>query len=161
MYKGVFFLFLLFYLLNSAGFMFLLGSIKDWTTNTNIKDFLELANLWGQNRRLIFLFVFFILSLAGLPPLMLFYSKFTFFFLLITSVLSPFWAGIYLCSSAVAMFYYVRIIRIMLQGTTRYSIFVKPIPYKIIILVNFIVLINICSMIILPVLFPWCLTLFY
>jgi NADH-quinone oxidoreductase subunit N len=160
-YKGVFFLFLLFYMLNSAAFMMLLGSIRDWTTHTHIKDLLDLANLWGQNRRIVFLLSFFILSLAGLPPLMLFYSKFTFFFLLVTSALSPFWAAIYLISSAVAMFYYIRIIRIMLQGTNRYSIFLRPIPHGVIVVVTFIFLLNIVSAVVLPVLLPWGFTLFY
>lgn len=85
---------------------------------------------------------------------MLFYSKFTFFFLLVTSVLSPFWAAVYLLSSAVAMFYYVRLIRIMLQGTARYSIFLRPVPDGVIRLVTFIVLMNILSIVVLPVLFP-------
>jgi len=161
LYKGAFLLFAFFYLLNSAGFMMLLGSIRDWTTNTHAKDLLDLANLWDQNRRVVFLLSYFILSLAGLPPLMLFYSKFTFFFLLVTSVLSPFLAVIYLLTCAVAMFYYVRIIRIMVQGSKKPSIFVRPIPQGVIAIATFILLVNVVSIIILPVLLPWSLTLFY
>ena len=126
-FHNLFMLYALFYSLNSMLFTILFSSVKDWVHGLTIKNLFDLVNLKSQNPSLVFFFIFYSLVVSGLPPSILFLLKFSIFFE-ISRQLSFFWLFAFLLFSTLSFFVYVRLIRLLLKSDEAPTIFLKPIP---------------------------------
>jgi NADH:ubiquinone oxidoreductase subunit 2 (subunit N) len=70
---------LLSYIFITFGLFFSLVSMRDWTNNTLVSRINVFTDLFGTNPYLAFNIFILIFSLAGIPPLLGFYSKFFLF----------------------------------------------------------------------------------
>jgi NADH-quinone oxidoreductase subunit N len=80
-------------------------------------------------------------SIAGIPPLLGFYSKmFLFYF---TLKLNLFWVSIiFVVFSAISVFYYIRLVKLMYFNRTVGKLFLYPIPFTNAAIISFLTFIN-------------------
>lgn len=123
---GIFIFFSSVYLLNFFIFMILFSNLRDMRTNIISKNLIDLYEIKAQNPKLGWLFIFFSFFSSGLPLTIIFMAKFSFFFEF--SRLTYIIALIYfLFLSSLSFFYYLRIIKMITQGTLYPNILIQPI----------------------------------
>lgn len=123
---GIFIFFSSVYLLNFFVFMILFSNLRDMRTNIISKNLIDLHEIKAQNPKLGWLFIFFAFFSSGLPLTIIFMVKFSFFFEF--SRLTCIAALVYfLFLSSLSFFYYLRIIKLITQGTPYPNILIQPI----------------------------------
>lgn len=140
-FSGTFLFFITVYLLNTFIYMTLFASLKDWSTETSPKSLLDLYHIRAQNPQLAYLFIFFTFFASGLPMSALFLVKFSMFFELAKTA-HIFVLLVFILASSLSLFYYIRIVKIILQGTPLPSFLVKPIPNTIAFLAAIMIWLN-------------------
>lgn len=125
-YIGVFIFFSSIYLLNFFVFMILFSNFRDYRTNIISKNLIDLYEIKAQNPRLGWLFIIFSFFASGLPLTLVFIVKFFFFFELsrLTFIFSLIF---FLLLSSLSFFYYLRIVKMITQGTLYPNILIQPI----------------------------------
>lgn len=141
---GVLIFFSSIYLLNFFVFMVLFSNLKDMRTETISKNLIDLYELKVQNPQFASLFVIFALFSSGLPMTALFLAKFSFFFEF--SRLSYIFMLLYfLILGTLSYFYYIRIIKIVLQGVSLPNILFQPISLTSALMYSFILWFNLIA----------------
>lgn len=140
-FKNSFLFFVLAYLVNSFILMILFSSIKDWNTGLVARNLSDLSCIKYQNKPLATVLVLFSFIASGLPPTALFLSKF-FIFVEMSRTLNFVWLLFFLLASTFSFFYYIRLVKIILQPTKNITIFLKPLPVVLILLVMFVLFLN-------------------
>jgi NADH-quinone oxidoreductase subunit N len=115
---GVGFFYLFAYLLITIGIFILVLSFREKSNNCILKNISSLTNFYEVNPILAFSFFLFLFSIAGIPPLLGFYSKFFVFLACIKSNLF-FITLIFVVLSIVSIFYYIRLAKLMFFNRTR------------------------------------------
>lgn len=120
---GIFYL--LTYLLITAGIFISVLCFKEKTNNFIFKNIHSLSNLYEINPILAFSFFILLFSIAGIPPLLGFYSKFFVFLSCIKSNLF-FIPLLVVFLSIVSIFYYIRLTKLMFFNRNRNWVFLQP-----------------------------------
>lgn len=105
--------FFLVYTVNSFCLMYTFSQLIDETKKFVIVDTKDLSSIMPQDKRFAFALVYFLLAISGLPPFSLFFVKYYLFFKF--AHVGVVYVLILLITSAIATFYYVRTIRIVLE----------------------------------------------
>lgn len=123
---GIFIFFSSIYLLNFFVFMILFSNLRDIRTNIISKNLIDLYEIKAQNPKLGWLFIFFAFFSSGLPLTIIFMAKFSFFFEFsrLTFAVTLVY---FLFLSSLSFFYYLRIIKMITQGTLYPNILLQPI----------------------------------
>ncbi len=123
---GLFF-YIIVYILISLNIFSILLSLRKLDNNLKFKKINEFALLFKSNKLLAINFCIILFSIAGLPPLVGFYSK---FYIFISAIKSE----IYLISiiaavfSVIACMYYIRLIKLMFFKVFEYWVLLYEIP---------------------------------
>ena len=113
---GIFYL--LSYLLITVGIFITILCFKERSNNFIFKNINSLINLYEINPILAFSFFIFLFSIAGIPPLLGFYSKFFVFLTCLKSGLF-FVPVLVVFLSIISIFYYLRLTKLMFFTKTR------------------------------------------
>lgn len=113
--KGAFIVFYAFYVVNSLGLFILFSNLVDEITGQRLTDIKELTGLAKSYPKQAYALAFVLFVLGGLPPFSFFFAKYILFFLLFTHMYY-FCVVVLIVMNAFALFYYIRLIRIMLGG---------------------------------------------
>jgi len=109
-YVSVFYL--ISYVLIMLGLFFCFISLRSRSNNLLIKRINMLANLIEINPYLAFSVFILLFSIAGVPPLLGFYSKF--FLFLFSMKFKMYWlALLFVVFSVISVFYYIRLVKLM------------------------------------------------
>lgn len=143
---GIFIFFSSIYLLNLFIFLILFSNFRDVRTNVVSKNLIDLYEIKAQNPRLGWLFIIFSFFSSGLPLTLIFMSKFFFFFELsrLSFILSLIF---FLFLSSLSFFYYLRIVKMITQGSLYPSILIQPICLVSSLLYSCVIWFNIYSII--------------
>lgn len=133
--------YLLSYLFIMIGIFYTFISLRDRSTGFLLKKITYLSNLLETNPYLSFSIFIMLFSIAGIPPLLGFYSKmFLFYF---TLKLNLFWVSIiFVVFSAVSVFYYIRLVKLMYFNRGVAKIFLFPISFTNATVISFLTFIN-------------------
>jgi NADH-quinone oxidoreductase subunit N len=151
---GFFYLFT--YILIIAGIFIIILNFRDKCNNYIIKNINSFINIYEINPVLAFAFFIFLFSIAGIPPLLGFYSKFFVFLTCIKNGLF-FISIIFVFLSIISIFYYIRLTKLMFFNRTRNWIFLEPLSRLSSVILGILLVINLIFWI-KPILF---LTLIY
>ena len=145
-YIGIFIFFSSIYLLNFFVFMILFSNFRDFRTNIISKNLIDLYEIKAQNPRFGWLFIIFSFFSSGLPLTLVFMVKFLFFFELsrLTFIFSLLF---FLLLSSLSFFYYLRIIKMITQGTLYPNILIQPICLVSSLIYSFTIWFNLFSII--------------
>ncbi len=121
-----FFYFLVIYVINMIGLFFILINLYDLSRGSFIKNIAGLTNLYSVNPFLALSLSIILFSLAGLPPFAGFFPK---FYLLLNLVIFDFFFLFFflIIFSSLALFYYIRIAKIIFFSKSNSYPFLKPI----------------------------------
>jgi len=104
--------YLISYVLIMLGLFFCFISLRSRSNNLLIKRINMLANLIEINPYLAFSVFILLFSIAGVPPLLGFYSKF--FLFLFSMKFKMYWlALLFVVFSVISVFYYIRLVKLM------------------------------------------------
>ena len=142
MLKSTFIIFSFLYILNTMFLIIAFANIKDWRTNTVIKNLTDLPSLLPQNKNFAYLLIFTLFTSAGLPPFTIFFAKF-FIFFEISRQLSFLWFFLFILASTFAFFYYIRIAKLLLQKIKTVTFFFKPLSPLIAYILSFHLFLNV------------------
>lgn len=120
-------------------------ALRNWSTNNQLKNIMDLKNLINTNFLIGFVFILTLFSLAGIPPLIGFFSKF-FIFLALLEQENYLIVCFALIFSVIGAFYYIRLVKIILfnnNNTRDYTLIFPLIFVEKLILVSSC-LINVC-----------------
>ena len=120
---GFFYLFA--YLFIIIGIFISILSFREKSNSYILKNINSLTNLYEINPALAFSFFVFLFSMAGIPPLLGFYSKFFVFLACIKSNLF-FIPLVFVVLSIISIFYYIRLTKFMFFNRTRNWVFLEP-----------------------------------
>lgn len=139
-YYSLFFYITVYMILSFSVFALLL-SIRKWNNNLKLKKINEVFILNKTNKTLTFIFVLILFSLAGIPPLLGFYSK---FYVFMTGLQAGYTIIIILASliSVIGALYYIRLIKIMLFKPSSTIAFLKPINFSMSLFISLTFLFN-------------------
>jgi len=140
-FYSVFFYIVIYMLLSLTLFSIIL-SIYKWNTYLKIKHISEVILLFKGNSILSFLFGLTLFSIAGIPPLIGFYSKF-YVFVAAIQVKYYFLVLVAALISVISTIYYIRLIKLMFFKNINYYLFFKPIPIQNTLIISFFFLFNI------------------
>lgn len=141
---GTFIFFSSVYLINFFVFMILFSNFRDIRTNIISKNLIDLYEIKAQNPRLGWLFIIFSFFSSGLPLTLIFMAKFFFFFEF--SRLSFFFSLLFfLFLTSFSFFYYLRIVKMITQGTLYPNILIQPICLISSLIYSFTIVFNIYS----------------
>lgn len=114
------------------------------TSNSNnllVKKINTLINLFEINPALAFSLFLLLFSIAGVPPLLGFYSKF--FLFLYALKLKYYWLTIlFVIFSVISVFYYIRLVKLMYFNRSGGWLFFKTPPFSMCFIVSLITIIN-------------------
>jgi len=129
------------YILIMLGLFFCFICLRSRSTNFLIKRINILANLVEINPYLAFSIFILLFSIAGIPPLLGFYSK---FFLFLFSVkFKMYWlALLFVVFSVVSVFYYIRLVKLMYFNRLSGWVFLHEIPFSNAFIIALITLLN-------------------
>ena len=117
--------YLIIYTIINLNFFAIFLSIRDSFSNNKLFDILDFSNIYKTNKILVYLFIFNMFSMAGIPPFSGFFMKmYVFYNLLDESFLVLFFLIIISCFSA---FYYIRLVNISLFNINKNNKSIKRI----------------------------------
>jgi len=121
---GFFYLFV--YLLITAGIFIIVLNFRDRSNNFILKNISSFANLYEINAAFTFALFVLLFSIAGIPPLVGFYSK---FFVFLASLKNGMFLipVFFIFLSIVSIFYYIRLTKLMFFNRSRNWVFLEPI----------------------------------
>lgn len=135
------FFYLISYIFIMIGLFLSFISLRNRSNNFLIKKISLLANLFEVNPYLAFSIFILLFSIAGIPPLLGFYSKFFLFLFTLKSKLY-FVSLVFVIFSVVSVFYYIRLVKIMYFNRSSGWIFLHDIPFYSSLLISVITIIN-------------------
>jgi NADH-quinone oxidoreductase subunit N len=130
------------YMLQTLIFFICLLFIRDKSSNFLTIKINDLKYLLNSNKLLSYIFAINLFSMAGLPPLLGFFSKFYIFVILIQNN-SIYTIILLIIMSCISTFYYVRIVQALFFNTNSKPKFYYNIPYYISVLLIILTIINI------------------
>lgn len=121
------FFYIIVYILISLNIFSLVLSLRKQDNNLKLKKINEFVILFKSNKLLAVNFCVILFSIAGIPPLVGFYSK---FYIFISAIKSEIYlvALIAAIFSVIACMYYIRLIKLMFFKNFEYWIFLNEIP---------------------------------
>jgi proton-translocating NADH-quinone oxidoreductase chain N len=145
------FYFLFTYLLNLLGLFICILALRSAITGRQLTSIYSMLNLFRVNPLLAFSFMFLLFSLSGIPPLIGFFGK---FYLLASSFnnMLTFVLCLSLFTNIINIFYYIRLIKIIIFLKVKNYIFFEPLSL-ILGIILFIILILLIFILIIPSLF--------
>jgi NADH-quinone oxidoreductase subunit N len=153
-YVAAYFYMLVYVLLNLNLFDIIISFIKK-SNRKVISDISELIYLNTVYPLMALIFTFALFSIAGIPPLAGFFSKFYLFVALVAQN-QYIWVVFLVIMSIISAGYYLRLVNfIYFQGFQKFSLYVKP-NYSISIIVSFIFVINLVFLIVSKPLLSFC-----
>lgn len=120
--------YILIYMILSLNIFSILLSIRKWSNNLKIKKINEVIYLLKSNYLLAIILCITLFSMAGIPPLIGFYSKFYIFMVGLYSYFYLIVIGAAIISVISAM-YYIKLIKLMFFKQFSYHFFFKKISY--------------------------------
>lgn len=130
------------YMIQTFTFFICLLFIRDKSSNLLTIKIADLKHLLASNKLLSYIFAINLFSMAGLPPLLGFFSKFYIFIILIQNN-SIYTLLLLIIMSCISTFYYVRIIQALFFNTNSKPKFYYTIPYPISLILVILTIINI------------------
>jgi NADH-quinone oxidoreductase subunit N len=124
MYSVIFYI--LVYNIISIGLWMLILSFRDQSNLTKFKDIGDLALLFNSNKYLSIIFIIFLFSAMGIPPMIGFFSK-LFILLNIIELKMYFFALFIIIFNSIGVIYYLRLIKVMYFSTSNKFLFLKDI----------------------------------
>jgi NADH-quinone oxidoreductase subunit N len=106
--------FFIIYVINSFCLVVSFSLLTNKYQNFVVVDIKELSSVLPQDRRYAFALIYFLLVISGLPPFSFFFVKYYLFFKFAHVGIG--YVIVLLLTSAIAIFYYVRTIRIILEA---------------------------------------------
>lgn len=106
-------LFFFLYAINSLALMNVFAFLRDSSTDFLLVDMKDLTGLFPQNKPYAVCLAFMLLVMSGLPPFSFFYVKY-FLYVKLFDELTYFQIFILIVVSAIATFYYIRLVRLIL-----------------------------------------------
>ena len=139
-FQSVFF-YILIYVLLSILFFTIIFCLKRYNNNTRIYNILDLQNLFKVNPFFSLIFCLTLFSIAGIPPLMGFFSK---FFIFLASIKESFYfiSLFSLFLSVVSSFYYIRLIKLIFFEKNSSWIFLTPFSKNFSLILIFLTFLN-------------------
>lgn len=135
--------YLIVYMIQTFIFFTCLLFIKDKSSNLLTIKINDLKHLLSSNKLLSYIFAINLFSMAGLPPLLGFFSKFYIFIVLIQNN-SIYTLIILIFMSCISTFYYIRIVQALFFNTiTNKPKFYYDIPYIVSLILIILTIINI------------------
>nr|NP_042534.1 NADH dehydrogenasesubunit 2 [Acanthamoeba castellanii]Q37376.1 RecName: Full=NADH-ubiquinone oxidoreductase chain 2; AltName: Full=NADH dehydrogenase subunit 2 [Acanthamoeba castellanii]AAD11827.1 NADH dehydrogenase, subunit 2 [Acanthamoeba castellanii]AOS85697.1 Nad2 [Acanthamoeba castellanii] len=133
--------YLISYIFIMIGLFFCFLSLRDRSSGLLVKRINLFSNLLEVNPSLSFSIFILLFSIAGIPPLLGFYSKF--FLFLFSLKYKMYWMTIlFVIFSVVSVFYYIRLVKLMYFNRTTGWIFLYDIPFLNSLIISFITIIN-------------------
>jgi NADH-quinone oxidoreductase subunit N len=133
--------YLISYIFIMLGLFFCFICLKSRSTNFLIKRINMLANLVEINPYLAFSIFILLFSIAGVPPLLGFYSKF--FLFLFSMKFKMYWlALLFVIFSVISVFYYIRLVKLMYFNRLSGWVFLHEIPFSNAVIIAAITLLN-------------------
>lgn len=135
----------LFYLISYVfimiGLFFCFLSLRDRSNGLLIKRINMFSNLLEANPFLALSIFILLFSIAGIPPLLGFYSKF--FLFLFSLKYKMYWLTIlFVIFSVISVFYYIRLVKLMYFNRTSGWVFWNDIPFSNSFIISFITIVN-------------------
>ena len=139
-FYSVYFYLIIYMVLSLTLFAFLL-SIYKWTNLKKIKNISEVVLLFKANPVLSFILALTLFSVAGIPPLLGFYSK---LYVFIVGIQAKYYFLITIIAlmSVISAFYYLRIIKLIFFKNWQYFFLLKPLSSRNSLIIAFLFLIN-------------------
>jgi len=133
--------YLISYIFIMIGLFFCFLALRERTSGVLIKKITGLINLFEINSFLAFSIFILLFSIAGIPPLLGFYSK---FFLFMFSIkLKLYWLAIlFVFFSAISVFYYIRLVKLIYFNRSNSWIFFNEISFGHSVVISIITLLN-------------------
>lgn len=133
--------YLISYLFIMLGVFYTFISLRDRSTGFLLKKITYLSNLLETNPYLSFSIFIMLFSIAGIPPLLGFYSKmFLFYF---TLKLNLFWISIiFVIFSAISVFYYIRLVKLIYFNRGVGKVFLFQMPFTNAVIIAFLTFMN-------------------
>lgn len=139
------------YIFIMIGLFFCFIALRNRSNNFLIKRINMLVNLFEINSYLAFSVFILLFSIAGIPPLMGFYSKF--FLFLFALKYKFYWLSLlFVVFSVISVFYYIRLVKLVYFNRSSGWIFLYGIPFSNAVIIAFITIVN-CLFFINPNLF--------
>lgn len=137
------------YMIQTLIFFICLLFIRNKSTGFLITKISDLKYLLASNKLLAYIFSINLFSMAGLPPLLGFFSKFYIFIVLIQHN-SLYTIILLIIMSCISTFYYIRVVQALFFNTNTDSKFYYEIPYVVSLILVILTILNIffCC-------FPW------
>ena len=137
------------YMIQTLIFFICLLFIRNKSTGFLITKISDLKYLLASNKLLAYIFAINLFSMAGLPPLLGFFSKFYVFIVLIQNN-SLYTIILLIIMSCISTFYYIRVVQALFFNTNTTSKFYYEIPYIVSLILVILTILNIffCC-------FPW------
>jgi len=135
----------LFYLISYVfimiGLFFCFLSLRDRSSGLLIKRINMFSNLLEVNPFLSFSIFILLFSIAGIPPLLGFYSKF--FLFLFALKYKMYWLTVlFVVFSVISVFYYIRLVKLMYFNRSSGWVFLCDIPFSNSFIISFITIVN-------------------
>lgn len=135
----------LFYLISYVfimiGLFFCFLSLRDRSSGLLVKRINLFSNLLEVNPFLSFSIFILLFSIAGIPPLLGFYSKF--FLFLFSLKYKMYWMAIlFVIFSVISVFYYIRLVKLMYFNRSEGWVFLYEIPFLNSLIISFITIVN-------------------
>jgi NADH-quinone oxidoreductase subunit N len=133
--------YLISYIFIMLGLFFCFLSLRNRSDGLLVKRINMLSNLFEINPFLSFSIFILLFSIAGIPPLLGFYSKF--FLFLFSLKYKMYWLTIlFVVFSAISVFYYIRLVKLMYFNRNSGWLFLCEIPFSNSLIISVITIIN-------------------
>lgn len=138
-YSTIFYIFI--YMILSLGLFSILLNVRRKTNNLKIKKINEVSTLINSNFLLSVIFAIILFSIAGIPPLIGFYSK---LYIFISGLKANFLFIILIFAtvSVISAIYYIRLIKLLFFKSFSYRIFLYQIDYYVSIIISLVFFFN-------------------
>lgn len=129
------------YMVLSFTIFSLLINLRKWNNNLKLKKVNEIILLFKSHPTIVAIFVLTLFSVAGIPPLIGFYSK---LYIFISGIKADFLIIILIAAiiSVISSFYYLRLIKLMVFKKYTYFIFLQNISYSNALLISLMFFFN-------------------
>lgn len=133
--------YLLSYIFIMVGLFICFVTLRDRSNGFLVKKLTSLVNLLEINPFIAFSIFILLFSIAGIPPLLGFYSKF--FLFMFTLKLQMYWLTIlFVIFSVISVFYYIRLVKIMYFNRDTGWVFFQEISFSVAFVISLITIIN-------------------